>query len=556
MNAHCGTGMRARGIMSAAFTPLCLCMSVLWGALIASLPISAHAQQREMQLSLREATAFALQGNLEIQIAGLTPRIREAQVAERKGIFNVEARAALRASHSRLLDTSTTSREEVVNQLVGQDNSQEQQLAFGIAQLTPSGGTYEVEVSETHLDTTRTTTATQEAILKLCRQPNPPAPCTDLNAPDLAPRNDFFRGELRITGNQPLLRNFGSRITKTQILIAQNNLYSSKEEFRQQVIAVASRVQQTYWELVFRRQDLEVIRQQRASAQRLLEQIRKQVAVGTLAPLEVVQAETDIARVEERILVAENAVRAAEDRLKRVMNLSLVGEFADVVILPTDAPQYADPVINQNEQIRQALDNRTDLIQAKLALENQQITLVFDKNQALPRLDLEASLRINGIDTKFTTSFGEFDPRTRYRWDVGLVFRYPLANQQAKSRVEQSRLAVQQQMLRIQNLEENVITEVRAAVRDVITNAQRVQASRVARRLAEKQLEAEEKKLQVGLATVFTVLQFQDELSVERSNEINALTEYLRALVRLEEVKSTLLQSYNIVLQPDGPRFQ
>jgi outer membrane protein TolC len=291
-------------------------------------------------------------------------------------------------------------------------------------------------------------------------------------------------------------------------------------------------------------------------AQRLLEQIRKQVAVGTMAPLEVLQAETDIARVEERILVAENAVRAAEDRLKRVMNLSLVGEFADVVILPTDAPQYVDPVLNQNEQIHQALDNRTDLIQAKLDLENQQITLVFDKNQALPRLDLEASLRINGIDTKFTTSFGEFDPRTRYRWDVGLVFRYPLANQQAKSRVEQSRLAVQQQMLRIQNLEENIITEVRAAVRDVLTNSQRVQASRVARRLAEKQLEAEEKKLQVGLATVFTVLQFQDELSVERSNEINALTEYLRSLVRLEEVKSTLLQSYNIVLQPDGPRLQ
>jgi hypothetical protein len=92
MNAHCGTGMRARGIMSAAFTPLCLCMSVLWGTLIASLPMSIHAQQREMQLSLREATAFALQGNLEIQIAGLTPRLREAQVTEQKGIFNVEAR--------------------------------------------------------------------------------------------------------------------------------------------------------------------------------------------------------------------------------------------------------------------------------------------------------------------------------------------------------------------------------------------------------------------------------------------------------------------------------
>jgi hypothetical protein len=92
--------------------------------------------------------------------------------------------------------------------------------------------------------------------------------------------------------------------------------------------------------------------------------------------------------------------------------------------------------------------------------------------------------------------------------------------------------------------------------RDVLTNSQRVQATRTASRLAEKQLEAEEKKLQVGLATVFTVLDFQEDLAVERSNEINALTEYLKALVRLEEVKGTLLQSYNIVLQADGPRLQ
>ena len=89
-----------------------------------------------------------------------------------------------------------------------------------------------------------------------------------------------------------------------------------------------------------------------------------------------------------------------------------------------------------------------------------------------------------------------------------------------------------------------------------MTNAQRVRASRVSSELAQKQLEAEEKKLQVGLSTVFTVLDFQEDLSVERSKEINALTDYLQALVRLEAVKNTLLSSYNITLQPDGPRLQ
>jgi len=174
----------------------------------------------------------------------------------------------------------------------------------------------------------------------------------------------------------------------------------------------------------------------------------------------------------------------------------------------------------------------------------------------LPTLDLDATFRVNGIDNSFGGSFTEVDPTKRYAWGVGLIFRYPLQNRQAKGRVQQSQLAIRQQMVRIKDLEENVIFEVRNSFRDVLTNAQRVQASRVASRLAQKQLEAEEKKLQVGLATVFTTLQFQDTLTQQLSLEINAVTDYLKALVRLEESKNTLLQSYNIVLQVDGPRLQ
>jgi len=508
---------------------------------------TVQAQQRDMSLTLREATALALQSNLEIHIAGLNPLIRDAQVTERQGIFDLNTRVVLRAFDGRALETATGALDRVNNDLVGQDNSQEQRLTVGLSQLAPYGGTYDVELSETHLSTTRRTTATDaKAALTIPRATIPP----------FRPRNDFYTTEATLRTTQPLLRNFGSEVTKTQIRIAQNNLTISREDFRRQVIIITSRVQQAYWDLVFRRQDLEVQQQQLVLAQKLLDQIRKQVAVGTLAPLDALQAETTIARTEERILVAGNAVRAAEDRLKRVMNMSLTGELADVVILPVDAPTYTDIAPDQEEQIRQALEQRPDLIQAKLTLENQQITLVFDKNQALPTLDLEASLRINGIDDRFGGSFGEIDPIKRYRWDVGVTLRYPLQNRQAKSRVLQSQLAIRQQMIRIKDVEETIMAEVRNAVRDVLTNSQRVRASRVSSRLAQKQLEAEEKKLQVGLATVFTTLQFQDVLAVQRSNEISAITEFLKALVRLEESKSTLLQSYHILLEPDGPRLQ
>jgi outer membrane protein len=502
-----------------------------------------EAQHRQMQLSLREATAFALQENLAIQIAGLDPRIREAQVTEAKGIFDVEGKAEFVASDSRLLETSSVYIERVDNGLVGQDNSQEEEFSFGISQLTPYGGTYGIDLISSHLDTTRRVAPTADQILQS-------------GDPHFVPRNEYYQNAVELRVTQPLLKNFGSLVTRNQILIAQNNFTISQEDFRQRVIAVASQVQQTYWDLVFRRQDLEVRQQQLELAQKLLAQIRRQVAVGTLAPIEVLQAETNIASTRESIIVAENAVRNAEDRLRRVMNFSLTGTLADVELLPVDTPTYTEPVLDQEEQNRQALQQRPELKQAKLVLENQHITLVFNKNQALPTLDLEASFRFNGIDTGFGGSFDQIEPFHRNRWEVGVVLRYPLANSRAKSRVQQSRLAVRQQMLRIKNLEEDVIAEVRAAVRDVLTNAQRVRASRSASRLAQRQLEAEEKKLQVGLATVFTVLDFQDRLAVERSNEVNALTEYMKSLVRLEEVKGSLLESYNIVLLSDGPRLR
>lgn len=541
MSRRCRTGRRPQGHTVISLRLLLVLLSTACWVVTASTPSPVAAQRRQMQLSLREATAFALQANLDIRIAGLDPLIRETQVTEEKSIFDVEGQAALTAFDDGLLKTSNTFRNKTrVDGLVGQDTTEEQKLSVGIAQLTPFGGTYELEVSEARQET-------QSQVLAR-------VPQVDGVGGRGAQKPEFFEGALELRVSQPLLRDFGAFVTKNQIFIAQNNLTIAEEDFRRQIIASTSAVQQTYWALVFRRQDLLVRQQQLALTERLLAQVRRQVEVGTLAPIEVVQAETDIARVKEQIIAAENAERDTEDRLKRLMQFSLTGEFADVELLPTDAPIYSAPVLNQEAEIAQALAQRHDLAQAKLALENQQITLVFNKNQALPTLDLQGSLRFNGIDDELT-GFQQFDPGRR-RWDVGLVFRHPLANRAAKSRIEQSRLAIRQQLLRIQDLEERIMEEVRVAVRSVLASSQLVQATRATRRLAEKQLEAEEKKLRVGLSTVFFVLQFQQDLADERSTEIQALTAYLQALIRLEEAKNTLLQSYSIIVSPQGPRLQ
>jgi outer membrane protein len=512
---------------------------LLGGSAFLMASAASAAERRQMQLTLRQATALALQNNLNIQIAGLTPRIREAQVTEQQGIFDVELRGGFTTTDRQLLDTSNSvrlSNDLVVENgvtLAGREDTELQELSLGAQQLTPYGGTYEVDVLGSREQTNR----------RLI--PNF----------DTGNTVELYTTDLQLRYTQPILKNFGSDVTRNQILIAQNNLTISTEEFRQQVIDSTSQVQQTYWELVFRRQDLQVRRQQLDLAEQLLTRVRRQVEVGTLAPIEVLQAETEIARIREEIIIAANAVHDAEDRLKRAMYLSLVGEFANVEILPTDPPTYSAPQIDQAAEIAEALAQRPDLKQAQLTLDNQNITLVFNQNQILPTLDIAASLRFNGINDSVGRSLGEFDTNRR-EWAIGLAFSYPLANRQAKSRVRQSRLAIRQQLLRIKELEENVMEDVRRAVRGVLASSELVHASKAASRLAQKQLDAEEKKLKVGLATVFTVLQFQEDLAVERSNEIRSLTQFLQARVNLEAVKSTLLQTNDIVIESNGPQLR
>ncbi len=514
-----------------------LLVLLLGGGALAS--VATAAERRQLQLTLRQATALALQNNLDIQIAGLTPRIREAQITEQLGIFDPELRGEVTLTDRQLLEDSPSFRtaDDLVivdgEAFAGGEDATLTDLSVGVEQLTPYGGTYEVEVSGLREDTNRRLT------------------------PNFATgdRVDVYTTELRLGFTQPILKDFGSDVTRNRIHIAQNNLTNSTEGFRQQVIDSTSQVQETYWELVFRRQDLQVRNQQLELAEQLLARVRRQVEVGTLAPIEVLQAETEIARINEQIIIAANAVRDAEDRLKRTMHLSLVGEFADVEILPTDPPIYSPQVIDRAAEIAEALAERPDLKQAKLDLDNQNISLVFNENQALPTLDIAASLRFNGISDSFGNALGEFDTKRR-EWQIGLVFSYPLGNREAKGRVRQSRLAIRQQLLQIKELEENAMEEVRRAVRNVRASSELVQASRAASRLAQKQLEAEEKKLKVGLATVFTVLEFQEELAVERSNEIRSLTQFLQARINLEAAKSTLLQVNDIVIESNGPQLR
>jgi outer membrane protein len=198
--------------------------------------------------------------------------------------------------------------------------------------------------------------------------------------------------------------------------------------------------------------------------------------------------------------------------------------------------------------LEMAFGHRPDYRQAKLEIEARTLNQGFTRNQLLPTLDLQGRVGINGLDTELGDAFNHFTSGDFVQYQVGFAFKYPLGNQAAKSRFTRARLEVEQARALLERAEQRILVEVREATRDVETNIKRVSVTRGARELAQKKLEAEEKKLAVGLSSVREILRFQDDLSREQSREIRSLTDYNISLANLDRAKGITLDRLNIVV--------
>jgi len=241
-------------------------------------------------------------------------------------------------------------------------------------------------------------------------------------------------------------------------------------------------------------------------------------------------------------------VRNVEDQLRELLSLFEDPRRGGLGIVPTDAPQFRIEEIMLEKALELAFEFRPDYQQAKLEIESRTLNERFTRNQLLPTLDLRGSVGINGLDDNLGDSLNHFTSGNWLQYQVGFTLRYPLGNQASKSRFTRARLEVEQAKAILERTEQRILVEVREAVRNVETNVKRVSVTRGARELAQKKLEAEEKKLAVGLSSVREVLRFQDDLSAEQSREIRALTDYNISLANLERARGTTLDRMNIIV--------
>lgn len=479
------------------------------------------AQERPtLELSLEEAVERALQNNASIAVQRYVPESSAQSLRQAEGAYDPVFSSTLSTLSSTDPQRNVFAGAETVT-------ADRRVWNFGINQAAPTGGVFSLTFNNSKDETNNI----------------------------FSSFNPIFASTLTASLTQPLLRDFKIDATRQQIRLAKKNAEISDLQFRQTVIGTLATVKQSYYDLLFAIDNLEAARKNLALAKKLLEENQIRVRVGTMAPLDVVTAESEVASREEGVIVAENGLQEAEDNLKTAIFPANDPATWALRIVPKDRPSAEPYPVDLEAAIRNALEKRTDVVVARKDLERSDIRIQFARNQTLPAIDLEASYGTTGIGGNRFVRDDPFGPPTQTfpggygdavsdvfgrdfpTWRIGVNITYPILNRQAKAASAQARIARQQAEASLRRLELEVAAEVRSAGRAVETNYKRVESSRAARVLATQRLDAEEKKFAAGMSTNFFVTQAQRDLAVAEVNEIRAVADYRKSVINFERAQ-------------------
>ncbi|HWQ69778.1 MAG TPA: TolC family protein [Patescibacteria group bacterium] len=471
----------------------------------------------ELRLALREAVVLALKNNLDIAIAAYNPKIKSEGISIAKAIFD--------PTFSLTLDANRTVT-PTFNVLQGTQVSiiENRDINTSIVQKLPFGASYTLSMTNNRYDTNSA----------FAQPPNG--------------LNPSYKSFVVLSITQDLLKNFGIDVNTAPIKIARNDQAISVTQLRQQANQVITNVHNAYWNLVFAIDNLEVQRRSLRLARELEDLNKARVRAGVAAPVEVTQAEAQAAAQVQNVILAEKAVKDAEDQLKLIINFPDGERIWARTLLPADTPPFEVAPVNTEVSIQEALEKRPEYAAAKLTLQNTDLNLRVARNQLLPSLQLQGNVGLNGLNG---SAGGDLDRLTSgdfTQWSAALVLTYPLGNRSARSALIQAKLGHDQAGTSLLNLKRQIISQVREAVRRVEADVRRVEATKAARALAEEQLRVEQKRLEAGVTTTFNVLSFQRDLAAAQASEIQAITTYNQDLANLELQKGTILERNHLEL--------
>jgi outer membrane protein len=371
---------------------------------------------------------------------------------------------------------------------------------------------------------------------------------------------------LQVGFNQHLLKGFGRRANAVFIRIANNDLNVADSVFRQQVITTIAAVLNAYYTLLADRDQVRVAQSAIDYSQRLVDDDRKQVQIGTLAPLDVVQAESTLATDQQNLIVAKTTYLQQQEILKTLITKRVSPELSSVDIEATDSLPEPKPgdIPSLQQAISEAIKNRPEIQQDELNLRNQNYTIQSNRNGLLPTLDAFATYQSNGLaGIPYATlvptgsgglgdSLGQVFAGKYPSYSVGLSLQIPIGNRVQQANAAQAVVELHEMQTSIQRQKNQIEQDVRNAEIAVTQAKAQINAALKARDYGQQALDAEIKKLHLGVSTTLNVIQLQQQFVLAEGNLAKARQAYAAALVQFNQATGTTLDAHNIVLtNPD-----
>ncbi len=500
----------------------------------ASLPLSPIEQAEKdgtaLHLSLKDLTKLALQNNLDIAISDTSEELFQQKVVQAYGPYDPALNVTLGYQSSRRPNTNLTNRST-------QGNFNSTNLAtwnFQFTQNIPTGGGIVGTYNSNRSDTNQ-----QFALFS-------PQYGTSLSLQFTQPLNrnrriDQIRGTIR-------LANLDTKITDSQ--------------FKQMVSTTIAGIQGMYWDLVGAIRDFTIKRDSVKLAQISLQNNIKEVEIGVLANISITEARAEMANREVDMIASRYAIVVAENNLRAAIAPDRNAEIWQKVIVPDETPDFQDYPVVLDQAIATALQNRPELEQFGLQLEENDINLRLGKNQKKWQFDLVASIGTTGVagpqSVNPQTGQPQIDPdliggigvanSTLFtggftNWFTGFNIQIPLRNRSLDAQLAELQIQRQQVEMNRTNTEQKITVQVRNAIEDLETNKQRVNTAQVAEQLSAEQLDGETKRFMAGMSQNYLVLQRQQDLATAKGVELQALIAYKKSIINLQQAMYTLLES-------------
>jgi outer membrane protein TolC len=487
----------------------------------------------EIPLTINDLVTLTLENNLDIKVSRLSPVASEYAIRTNyrpfEATLTIDANLTSDASRSRTQLTGVDSVSQFVNN-----------FSVGYFDKLQTGTDIAVEFTVNR-------TATNDAFRTF---------------------NPAWFTSMRYQVTQHVLNGFGKAVNTHSIRVARNNKTISEAQFERTVMDLVALAEKTYWDLVFAAVDIKIKKDSLALAEKTLTDNEVQVQVGTLAKVELVQSRTQVATRKEELIVSNFTEMQIQDQIKKVLSREPDPGLVLARISPTQdaaAPGPAD-ILQPPDALRVALENRPERRQAVLELRNSEIEVQYAKNQLLPVLDVTASYTHSGVGGTETVrsglgstapiiavirggaggAFGDLFSNHSRGYAFGFNMQIPIGNGSRQAEFARVSVGKKTSEENIKALDQQIALEVRNAITNVEMNKARVEAASTSRELAKEQLEAEQRRFELGASTVRFVLEEQRNYEQMQTNENAALVGYRKALVDYDRALGVTLKKNNI----------